>query len=105
MRKLLAVLAVVVLLGGTVGAADALPLSKGRAERAVVKRVKAKYYAVVSSAYASCHRLTGSRFGCTYTYFTRASDQCEGGASVRQFSYGLEVRLSRPRNAYGGGGC
>lgn len=103
MRKFVAVLAVVGLLGGTVGAADALALSKARAERAVVKRVKARYYP--ESAYAHCHRLSSSLFGCSYTYFPLNTSECKGGAKVRQFPDGISVTLGKPHAVIDNGGC
>ena len=104
MRKSLAVFAAVALLGGTVGAADALALTKSRAEHAVVKRVKSRFFPV-RSAYASCHRLSGSLYGCTYTYFPQNQSLCEGGARVRQFPDGLSVTLGKPHASIDNGGC
>lgn len=104
MRKFLAVSVAVALLGGTLGTADALALTKTRAEQAVVQRVKARYFPR-KGAFAECHRLSGALFGCTYNYTSASQSWCEGGAKVRQFPDGLSVTLGKPHAVIDNGGC
>lgn len=104
MRKAIAVLAVVALSAATLGAVNAWALSKSRAERAVVQRVKARYFPK-KGAFASCHRLSSTRFGCTYNYTSFSESWCEGGAKVRQFPDGISVTLGKPRAVIDNGGC
>lgn len=105
-RATIAVLLVALLAGSVfgIGAASAA-LSKARAERAVIQRVKARYFPK-KGAFADCHRLSSTRFGCTYNYTSSPSESwCEGGAKVRQFPSGLAVSLSKPRAVIDNGGC
>lgn len=104
MRKAVAVVALVALLSVTLGAASAWALSKSRAERAVVQRVKARYF-LKKGAFANCHRLSSTRFGCTYNYTSFSESWCEGGAKVRQFPDGISVTLGKPRAVIDNGGC
>lgn len=104
MRKFIAICTAVALAASILGVPSAVALSKTRAEQAVVQRVKSRYLPL-KGAFAKCHRLTGSRFGCTYTYTSYSQSWCEGGATVRQFSDGLSVTLSRPRAVIDNGGC
>jgi hypothetical protein len=104
MKRFLSLFAVVALLGGAIGAAEALALSKGQAERAVIQRVKARYFPK-KGAFASCHRLSSTRFGCTYNYTSYSESWCEGGAKVRQFPDGISVTLGKPRAVIDNGGC
>jgi hypothetical protein len=104
MRRTVAALFAVVLLAGFVGVPSALALSQSRAERAVVQRVKARYLPK-KGAFASCHRLSSTQFGCTYNYTSFSESWCEGGAKVRQFPSGLAVSLSKPRAVIDNGGC
>lgn len=104
MRKAAALIVVVALLAATFGAVDAFALTKSRAERAVVQRVKARYFPK-KGAFADCHRLSSALFGCTYNYTSSSESWCEGGAKVRQFPSGLSVSLDRPRPVIDNGGC
>lgn len=104
MRKAVAVVAALALLAGTIGAASAWAMSTSRAERAVVQRVKARYYPK-KGAFADCHRLSSTRFGCTYNYTSYSESWCEGGAKVRKFPDGIAVTLGKPRPVIDNGGC
>lgn len=104
MRKFLAVLTAVALLGCAVAVPSALALTKGQAQRAVSKRVKARYVAN-GPIVVECHRLTSTRFGCAYSYNSLNESFCEGGATVRQFTYGIAVKLGKPRAVIDNGGC
>jgi hypothetical protein len=104
MRKFLSLFAVVALLGSAFGAPEALALSKSQAERAVVQRVKARYFPK-KGAFASCHRLSSTRFGCVYSYTSFSESWCEGGAKVRQFPDGVSVTLGKPHAVIDNGGC
>jgi len=104
MRRTVAALLAVTLLTGIIGVPSALALSKSRAEHAVVQRVKGKYFPP-SGAFAECHRLSSTRFGCTYSYTSYSESWCEGGAKVRQFPSGLAVSLGKPRAVIENGGC
>lgn len=103
MRKAVAVFAVV-LTAGTLGAVNAWALSKSGAEQSVVQRVKGRYFPK-KGAFASCHRLSSTRFGCTYNYTSFSESWCEGGAKVRQFPDGIAVTLGKPRAVIDNGGC
>jgi len=104
MRKVVAVVAMVALLSATLGVASAWALSRSRAERAVVQRVKARYFPK-KGAFASCHRLSSTRFRCTYSFTSTSGSWCEGGARVRQFPDGISVTLGKPHAAIDNGGC
>jgi hypothetical protein len=103
-RKAVAVAAVVSLLAATLGAPSAWALTKSRAERAVVQRVKARY-SPPKGAFADCHRLSSKRFGCTYSYTAASGSWCEGGATVRQFPDGVSVTLGKPHAVIDNGSC
>jgi hypothetical protein len=104
MKKAIAVVALVALLAAMAGAPNAWALTKSRAERAVVQRVKARYFPK-KGAFASCHRLSSTRFGCTYNYTSFSESWCEGGAKVRQYPYGISVTLGKPHAVIDNGGC
>lgn len=104
MRKVVALVAILGLLAGLVGASSAWALSASRAERAVVKRVKARYFPQ-KGAFADCRRLSSTRFGCTYSYTSSSDSWCEGGAKVRKLPDGIAVTLGKPRPVINNGGC
>lgn len=104
MKRLVAMFLTIALAGSTFSAPSAFALSKTRAERVVVQRVKARYFPP-SGAFADCHRLSSSRFGCSYSYKSYSSSWCEGGARVWQFSDGIAVTLGTPRAVIDNGGC
>jgi len=104
MRRIVTALLAMSLMAGIIGVPSALALSKGRAEHVVVQRVKAKYFPP-SGAFAECHRLSSTQFGCTYNYKSYSESWCEGGAKVRQFPSGLAVSLGKPRAVIDNGGC
>jgi hypothetical protein len=91
MKKAVAVVAVLALLAGTVGASSAWALGTSRAEQAVVQRVKARYFPK-KGAFADCHRLSSTRFGCTYNYTSSSESWCEGGVKVRKSLTGSRSR-------------
>lgn len=104
MKCTIAALLAVALLAGVAGVPSAFALSQSRAERAVVQRVKSRYLPK-KGAFASCHRLSSTQFGCTYSYTSFSESWCEGGAKVRQFPSGLAVSLGKPRAVIDNGGC
>ena len=103
MRRVVTAACTIALVFSAVGPSSAIALTKARAERAVVKRVKARYFP--KSAYAECHRLSAKLFGCSYTYFPINTSECKGGAKVREYPSGLAVTLGKPHAVIDNGGC
>jgi len=96
-------------------------LTRARAQRAIESRVRQQYYSRSRGVLASCRKLTRTYFSCSYS--TQISQQeamdcganagltgddpsrvCPfervGSGTVKQYRYGLLVRVSRPRNDY-----
>lgn len=97
MRQFLISITVFALLATTIGATAALAISESRAENAVAKRVKARYF-TKSGVSTDCRKLTRKRFGCTYQFVAlRSGSLCQGGATVRKLRFGIAVRVGKPR--------
>jgi hypothetical protein len=103
--------------------AQAAKLTRAKADHAVKRRL-VREYPIFGATYeipgeltggapliektepsASCHRLTTTKYTCSWTGEAVANGLCgkyHGSATVTQYRYGLDVRLSKP---IGGDSC
>jgi|GEM_PF-4055719 len=98
-RKIVVLVTAIAVLGAFgVSEASAARLSKGQAERAVEKRLKARYGGDWASA--TCRLLNRKRASCSYLFTDRGGDLCNGNARVKKYRYGLSINLGKPHEYY-----